>query len=270
MANEEHLARLRQGVAAWNEWRDRYEITQPDLSGADLTSMNLTGVNLRGATFRGADLRMSNLCGAILVVADLVRTDLTGTFLIEADLTMADLTGATVAHTPLMRANLTCAILRGTTLYDVVLTEANLTGADLAGATFTGADLRDTDLTEAKIGWTTFGDIDLRRVVGLETIKHEGPSMIGIDTLYRSNGQIPEVFLRGAGVLDEFIPHIKWLVGRPFEYYHCFISYSHADQFFARRLHDQLQGRGIRCWTDEHQMLPGDDIYEQIDRGIRF
>jgi TIR domain len=63
---------------------------------------------------------------------------------------------------------------------------------------------------------------------------------------------------------------MKSLVGRPFEFYSCFISYSHADQSFARRLHDQLQGRGIRCWLDEHQLLPGDDIYEQIDRGIRF
>ena len=97
-----------------------------------------------------------------------------------------------------------------------------------------------------------------------------GPSTIGIDTLYRSHGNIPEVFLRGAGVPDEMITYMKSLVGRPFEFYSCFISYNHTDQSFARRLHDQLQGRGIRCWLDEHQLLPGDDIYEQIDRGIRF
>jgi hypothetical protein len=60
------------------------------------------------------------------------------------------------------------------------------------------------------------------------------------------------------------------LVGRPFEFYSCFISYNHTDKSFARRLHDQLQGRGIRCWLDEHQLLPGDDIYDQIDRGIRL
>jgi hypothetical protein len=60
------------------------------------------------------------------------------------------------------------------------------------------------------------------------------------------------------------------LVERPFEFYSCFISYNHTDNSFARRLHDQLQGRGIRCWLDEHQIFPGDDIYEQIDRGIRF
>ncbi len=42
------------------------------------------------------------------------------------------------------------------------------------------------------------------------------------------------------------------------------------DKAFARRLHDQLQGKGIRCWLDEHQLLPGDDIYRGIDRGIKL
>jgi TIR domain len=48
------------------------------------------------------------------------------------------------------------------------------------------------------------------------------------------------------------------------------ISYSHADRSFAWRLHDRLQMRGIRRWLDEHQMLPSDNIYEQVDRGISF
>ena len=54
------------------------------------------------------------------------------------------------------------------------------------------------------------------------------------------------------------------------EFYSCFISYSHEDKLFARRLHGALQGRGVRCWLDEKQMLPGDDIYEEVDRGIRL
>ncbi|HZG54291.1 MAG TPA: toll/interleukin-1 receptor domain-containing protein [Pyrinomonadaceae bacterium] len=58
--------------------------------------------------------------------------------------------------------------------------------------------------------------------------------------------------------------------GQPIQFYSCFISYSHADKLFARRLHDALQGRGIRCWLDEHQVLPGDDIYASVDRGIRL
>jgi len=36
MANEDHVARLKQGVAAWNEWRAENENVVPDLSGADL------------------------------------------------------------------------------------------------------------------------------------------------------------------------------------------------------------------------------------------
>lgn len=53
-------------------------------------------------------------------------------------------------------------------------------------------DLREADLREAIIGWTTFANIDLSTVKGLETVKHLGPSTIGIDTVYLSSGNIPE------------------------------------------------------------------------------
>ncbi len=52
-------------------------------------------------------------------------------------------------------------------------------------------------------------------------------------------------------------------------YYSCFISYSHEDEMFAWRLFKELKARGIECWMDKHQLLPGDDIYAEIDRGIR-
>ena len=66
------------------------------------------------------------------------------------------------------------------------------------------------------------------------------------------------------------IEYLPTMFGSAIEFYSCFISYSHSDKPFARRLHDQLQGRGIRCWLDEHQLLPGDDIYQHVDRGIRL
>jgi uncharacterized protein YjbI with pentapeptide repeats len=286
MANEEHLARLKQGMAAWNAWRDKNHEIQLDLSGADLSEINLTrahlseanltGANLTGATLAwaylaGATLAGAQLQGADLHEANLDRATLDRARLSRANFTGAHLTGANFWGADLHEADLHEADLRGARLYaGMHLSEANLTRADLVGANFHEADLHGADLREATIGWTIFGDVDLSTVQGLETVQHQGPSTIGIDTLYLSQGNIPEVFLRGAGVPDDVITYMKSLVGRPFEYYHCFISYSHADQSFARRLHDQLQGRGIRCWTDEHQMLPGDDIYEQIDRGIQF
>ena len=39
---------------------------------------------------------------------------------------------------------------------------------------------------------------------------------------------------------------------------------------FVLRLHEVLERRGIQCWLDEKQLVPGDDIYEQVDSGIRL
>ena len=74
------------------------------------------------------------------------------------------------------------------------LREANLSGADLRLAI-----LREADLSGASVGSTTFGFVDLSLCEGVEAARHRGPSIIGIDTIYRSEGKIPEVFLRGAG-----------------------------------------------------------------------
>ncbi len=58
MANDEHVALLKRGVAAWNAWRDENPgIRRPNLVGADLNGANLTGADLRGADLDRADLR---------------------------------------------------------------------------------------------------------------------------------------------------------------------------------------------------------------------
>jgi uncharacterized protein YjbI with pentapeptide repeats len=50
MANDEHVALLKQGVAAWNAWRDKKpHIRSPDLSGAVLNRAELSGADFRSA-----------------------------------------------------------------------------------------------------------------------------------------------------------------------------------------------------------------------------
>ena len=39
---------------------------------------------------------------------------------------------------------------------------------------------------------------------------------------------------------------------------------------FARRVRDHLQVRGIRCWLDEHDMKPGDRIFDVVNDAIRL
>jgi hypothetical protein len=119
----------------------------------------------------------------------------------------------------LKAANLRGADLDGADLYD-----ADLRGADLAGANLRNADLRNADLEDAIIEYTRIGNVDLSATKNLETVTHYGPSTIGIDTIYLSQGNIPEAFLKGAGVPDSFIKYMRSLVDNPIDYYSCFIS----------------------------------------------
>ena len=66
MANPDHQNMLRQGVDAWNAWREREPSITPNLSGAnlsdaDLSEANLVEANLVGAKLSEAVLRDANL-----------------------------------------------------------------------------------------------------------------------------------------------------------------------------------------------------------------
>jgi hypothetical protein len=205
MANSEHLAKLKEGVEIWNDWRKANREIVPDLRRADLGRADLTMAHFGGVSLREADLRGANLHWAILERADI-----------------------------------------------------------------SGANLEEADFTEAFIGYTTFGDNDLSDVKSLDTVRHIGPSTIGIDTIYGSQGKIPLVFLRGAGVPENFIEYMGSLTGKALEFYSCFISYSTKDQEFADRLHADLQNKGVRCWFAPHDIQAGKKIHEQIDTAIRM
>jgi hypothetical protein len=63
MANQEHLNLLKQGTAAWNEWREQHPEIQPDLSGATLIDADLSGATLNGATLVGTNFTDAILTG---------------------------------------------------------------------------------------------------------------------------------------------------------------------------------------------------------------
>jgi uncharacterized protein YjbI with pentapeptide repeats len=247
MANKEQLAILKQGVAIWNEWRRQNRTFIPDLFEPDLREANLGGADLREARLDGADLY-----GANLSKADLSGADLRGANLSRVDLSGANLDWANLAGGYLIGADLRAAVLQGTNLNRVNLSAANVTGSTFFATLLT--------------------DVDLSGVNGLETVHHAGPSTIGIDTTYRSKGSIPEVFLRGAGVPDAFIPFIKSLVGSvtAIEYYSCFISFSNKDAEFAKRLYADLQSRHVRCWFAPENLRIGDRFRPRIDEAIRL
>ena len=239
MANQEHLDILAKGVEAWNAWRKEHSNAHPDLAGARLVFWDLIQANLVGANLREAALVGANLIGANLVAAHLNDANLANAGLHGADLEGADLTGANLV---------------GSTLHGANLRKANLGGADVTGA---------------RVGQTYFIAIDLSAVKGLDAIQHQGPSFISIDTIYKSKGRIPEIFLRGVGVPENLITYMKSLTGAAFDFYSCFISYSTKDQEFADRLYADLQAKGVRCWFAPHDIQAGKKVHEQIDEAIK-
>jgi uncharacterized protein YjbI with pentapeptide repeats len=193
MANEEHLARLKQGVEAWNQWRETNRDIRPDLAGvhlhqadlsdanfreadlsganlreADLSGANLSGAHLSGAHFDRARLRRANLSNAhlewaALCRADLYQANLSGAHLTRARLTRADLTMANLSNANLREADLTQTHLERADLTGVDLRRANLSNANLERAVLCGARLIDADLHGADLTGAALALADLIR-----------------------------------------------------------------------------------------------------------
>ena len=115
---------------------------------------------------------------------------------------------------------------------------------------------------------TIFADTNLATTLGLDACNHYGPSIIDTRTLAKS-GKLPLEFLHGCGLPDSMIDYLPSLLNEPIQIYSVFISYSHEDEGFATRLHDALQGKGVRCWYAPENIQGGKKIHEQIDEAIR-
>jgi len=199
----------------------------------------------------------------------LSEADLRGANLRKANLSGANLSGRNLSTADLSWANLRGADLRGADLHGANLRWASLTGADLRGANFSNADLSEANLTKARLCETDFGAAYLGGAKGLAECNFEGPCILDIRAIQQS-GSLPLLFLRGCGLPDSFIEYLPALLNQAIQHFSCCISYSQKDKPFAKRLFDTLQGRDIRCWLDEKRTLAADDIYEQVDRGIRI
>lgn len=278
MANEEQLSILRQGVKAWNEWRKENISASIDMSRADL---------------KGTDLAEADFHKALFVEADLVGANLSWVNFWGADLSKAKLNNANLTRVDLSRANLNQVNFCGAKLWVVNLRDADLSQSELKNARIYETDLSYAILTasifsQARIESVTFGNLDLSKVIGLDQVNHYGPSILGIDTLARSRGKIPELFLQGCGLSDADIEYSKLYnpelmnhersrilyriydlqASRAIQISHLFISYSHEDSQFVDKVGMRLSENGVRYWRDTYDMKAG-RMEKQIDRAIR-
>ena len=173
----------------------RVNLSEADLNSADLSGVDLSDANLNSANLRNANLSDANLSDANLSGATLDGANLSGA---TSPMPTSAVPTSTVPTSVVPISPVPTSAVPTSTMPTLAVPTSTV--ADLTGATLSGADL-----DKAIVGYTSFGDVDLSVVKNLETVRHRGPSTIGIDTIYRSQGNIPEAFLRGAGVPDSFI-----------------------------------------------------------------
>jgi hypothetical protein len=195
------------------------------------------------------DLRKADLRGAVLSGVDLRRTNLD-----RADL---------------RNARLCSVLLNSASLYQTNLSEARLRYARLYKTIFKETIFQHTNFHQASLLDTKFLDVDLKETINLETVVHLGPSTIGIDTIQRSRGKIPDVFLRGAGVSEQLFACFHSLGRAPFDYYTCFISYSSYDQHFIEILYQDLRKEGVLCWYAPDSLKAGEKFPAYITEAVQ-
>jgi uncharacterized protein YjbI with pentapeptide repeats len=169
MADPEQLDVLKQGVSAWNAWREarKYETPSFDSITGRSYQVDLVGADLQGADLEGGNFRRADLAFANLSKANLDDVNFSGVRLSNANLGEAFLTSANFSMwTNLYKANLRGAQLRGASFRQAFLREADLRGANLEGASLlmanlTGAKLSGANLKLAHLVQANLTDADL-------------------------------------------------------------------------------------------------------------
>ncbi len=295
MANPEHVAVVRKGAAAIKEWRWKHPDEILDLSGANLFDANLVDANLSRVNLSKTKLSRASLISADLSNADLSEAQLTLANLARCNLFKANLSKADASLALFLEANLSCANLSGANLFD-----ANLSGVDVSKTNFSGANLSfanlkfakflETDfsntnltcafllnfdaanvnLTGAIMKLTTLAYCNMAHGVGLEAVKHEGPSFIGYTTLKTSflkagNQFTPEmeIFFLNAGVAKQLLDALPKILAEV-KYCSCFVCYGSPDLDFAERLVKDLKVKGVSCWLYSLDSTPGKKTWGEI------
>jgi hypothetical protein len=213
---------LRQGVAAWNEWRKFHPEPGIDLSGEDLSELDLAGINLSEADLSGADLYQTDLSRSNLKLACLTGADLSGAKLEAADLYKCDFRDAFLPEANLNDAYLGAVRFCFADLRGATLVSANLTEADLRDAKLSGADLRTANLTRARIGRANLSHANFAGslLVGLDygPLPDMRRRYFGVRGLETSSGNA--VFVREArdqDFLDTMEKHFEELPAGPLQ-----------------------------------------------------
>jgi hypothetical protein len=156
------------------------------------------------------------------------------------------------------------------------MTNTKCQNTDFFQTQFWSVDLTGTDMTGSSFGYSIFQDCDMSDIIGLDQVRHDCPSTIGLDSVFQSHGKIPESFLLEAGLPAAALDFLKPASSDSTSLREVYIACIDQDQEIAKTLRDDLRAKGVRCWVFS-QLVRGSALVdrhsasdqEEIERWIR-
>jgi uncharacterized protein YjbI with pentapeptide repeats len=238
MANPEHVAKLKEGVEAWNVWRETNRGIRPDL---------------RNVKLRDAKLHAANLMGAQLIEADLRGADLTESHLSGANLSNADLSGAALVY-----GDLNAAVLLNANLNQVSLGNTLFSDVDLS----TVIGLEDCEFLQPCPVSTSTLEMSYGR------IPHNFLQGCGLQPweILQSKMYNPEI---SPADIAEIQNQIFQERSKGYFFGGIFISYSRDNEAFVKLMYKRLVKEGANVWLDTKNLIAG-DLEHQVQKAIRM
>ena len=261
MANPEHLEKFLAGPDVWNEWFKSQNFShenRADLSNSDFSNMlifdyHIDEVDFTNCTFEDAQLLELSPVGSVFTGSSFAGAYIFDGLWMNVELSNSNFFAASLIDVQFIM----------TSLENVFFEEGNITGCLFRVVNFSNSNFSDLFLARS-----SFFSCNFTSCSSLSEAIWETPCATDFETIVQS-WPISNAFLRGCGFPDNLIDYLPSLMNDPIQFYSCFISYADKNRKFVDRLHNDMQGAGVRVWYAPEDLKAGDKLHPTFDRAIR-
>jgi len=291
----------------WNSWREtHYEYTllidctdesvfqaisscqwsEMNFSSTTFVNLSLVGKllyktsfensDMRGSVFHNAQIKGANFRGANLSNGSIYLSEIR-----DCDFKSVNFTSAAIFRNFFLECKFDLSYFKDSNFqfssFDkCTFVDANLARSDFRQTTLYKVDFSNADMMQAAFGRTSFYKTTLMGARNLieskdcfQGIFHSDESLMSLNQL--TEDSLPRKVLAGFGLSDTLIDYLpSFSNGSPINYNSCFISYSHQNEKFAKKLYERLRSEGVSVWYAPIDMVGGRKIPHQIDEAINI
>ena len=275
MNSNQYLKIIKEGVTAWNNWRNNNPNIIPKLDGLDLSQMELKYIDIwhiEPATILSAGSVSWDLIGIDFSNCSLKNVKFNKSDLASADFSNSDITGADFSEAQISEANFENSKLLKTKFEGASISKVNFSNLDLSEVSFQGAQSKgDNNFNNCILDKADFfnSSITIHEIKVASSFK---------GTIFSRNKlEVPKLvqFRRlffhqiGEETHKKMVTEMDLYNEESGVYHSCFISYSSKDEIFVEKLHSDLVSRRVKCFFAPKDISIGDKIRPTIYEAIK-